>query len=125
VKYGVILDAGFFEFLERSVDALNSRDPGVLRDVIATSCRLKAHVVERDEFEWNGLRAVLNYGHTYGHAFEALGDYGALLHGEAVAIGMVYASRLAERLGKIDASITARQIDLLQNLRLRRNCRPE
>jgi 3-dehydroquinate synthase len=118
VKYGVILDAPFFEFLERSVEPLNRRDPAVLREVIATSCRLKAHVVERDEFELTGLRAVLNYGHTFGHAFEALGRYGELLHGEAVAIGMVYASRLAERLGKIEAAATVRQVSLLEGLRL-------
>ncbi|MBL8851382.1 MAG: 3-dehydroquinate synthase [Planctomycetaceae bacterium] len=118
VKYGVILDAAFFEFLEQSVAALNRRDPAVLQQVIATSCRLKAYVVERDEFELTGLRAVLNYGHTFGHAFEALANYGELLHGEAVAIGMVYASRLAERLGKIDASITARQVRLLDALHL-------
>lgn len=118
VKYGVILDAAFFEFLERSAERLNRRDPAVLREVIATSCRLKADVVERDEFELTGLRAVLNYGHTYGHAFEALGRYGELLHGEAVAIGMVYASRLAERLGKIESRITARQVSLLGALRL-------
>jgi 3-dehydroquinate synthase len=118
VKYGVILDAEFFEFLEQSVNALNRRDPAALQQVIATSCRLKAYVVERDEFELTGLRAVLNYGHTFGHAFEALAHYGELLHGEAVAIGMVYASRLAERLGKIDASITERQVKLLDALHL-------
>ncbi|MFO1093629.1 MAG: 3-dehydroquinate synthase [Planctomycetaceae bacterium] len=118
VKYGVILDATFFNYLEQSVAALNRRDPAALQHVIATSCRLKAHVVERDEFELTGLRAVLNYGHTFGHAFEALAQYGELLHGEAVAIGMVYASRLAERLGKIDSTITARQIQLLDRLQL-------
>lgn len=118
VKYGVILDSPFFEFLEWSVDLLNCRDSATLREVIATSCRLKAHVVERDEFELTGLRAVLNYGHTFGHAFEALGRYGELLHGEAVAIGMVYASRLAERLGKIEAEVTTRQVSLLQGLHL-------
>jgi len=118
VKYGVILDAPFFDFLERSVDLLNRRDATTLREVIANSCRLKAYVVERDEFELTGLRAVLNYGHTFGHAFEALGRYGELLHGEAVAIGMVYASRLAERLGKIEADVTARQVSLLQGLQL-------
>ena len=118
VKYGVILDAEFFELLERSIAALNDRDPSILRDVIATSCKLKAYVVERDEYELTGLRAVLNYGHTFGHAFEALSNYGELLHGEGVAIGMIYASRLAERLGKIDTSITTRQIALLEGLHL-------
>ena len=118
VKYGVILDADFFQLLENSIDAINKREPHILRDIIATSCKLKAYVVERDEFELTGLRAVLNYGHTFGHAFEALGKYGELLHGEAVAIGMVYASWLAQRLGKIDAAVTARQIALLEALHL-------
>ena len=76
---------------------------------IARCCRLKADVVEQDEREETGLRAVLNYGHTFGHAFETLTGYGKLLHGEAVAIGMMCAARLAERLGRVDAAFTARQ----------------
>lgn len=118
VKYGVILDGEFFAELERDVAAINAREEGVLRRIIARSCRLKADVVEQDEFERTGLRAVLNYGHTFGHAFEALCGYGELLHGEAVAIGMVYASRLAERLGRIIADDTARQVRLLAGLQL-------
>lgn len=118
VKYGVILDAEFFAFLEQRADAINRREPGILRQIIARSCRLKADVVERDEFERSGLRAVLNYGHTFAHAFEALSGYGELLHGEAVAIGMIYASRLAERLSLIDADTTARQLALLQTLKV-------
>ncbi len=118
VKYGVILDAGFFEYLEQQVDALNERDSAALRHAIAESCRLKAYVVERDEYETTGLRAVLNYGHTFGHAFEALSDYSELMHGEAVAIGMICASRLAERLGRVDAEVTARQVALLEALQL-------
>lgn len=114
VKYGVILDADFFAYLEEQAAAIGRREPAVLRQIIARSCRLKADVVEQDEYETTGLRAVLNYGHTFGHAFEALCGYGALLHGEAVAIGMVYASRLAERLGRIDAAATARQVALLE-----------
>jgi 3-dehydroquinate synthase len=113
VKYGVIQDADFFAFLEERVDLIQRRDPGILRQVIARCCRLKADVVERDEFERTGLRAILNYGHTFGHAFEALAGYGQLLHGEAVAIGMLSASRLAERLGWIDAGTTRRQRSLL------------
>lgn len=113
VKYGVILDTDFFAFLEQRAEAINRRDPGILRQVIARCCRLKADVVEKDEFERTGLRAVLNYGHTFGHAFEALAGYGELLHGEAVAIGMLYASRLAERLGLVGAEVTHRQEDLL------------
>jgi len=118
VKYGVILDAPFFEYLEAHVEELNRRDPDVLRHVVARSCRLKADVVEHDEFERTGLRAVLNYGHTFGHAFEALSGYGELLHGEAVAVGMVYASRLADRLGRIPPELTTRQVQLLRQLSL-------
>ena len=118
VKYGVILDAPFFDYLESHVANLNRRLPEVLRHVVARSCRLKADVVEHDEFERTGLRAVLNYGHTFAHAFEALCGYGELLHGEAVSIGMIYASRLADRLGRIPAELTARQEQLLARLAL-------
>ncbi len=114
VKYGVILDGDFFAFLEQRADAINRRDAGMLRQIIARSCRLKADVVEQDEYERTGLRAVLNYGHTFAHAFEALAGYGTFLHGEAVAIGMLYASRLAERLGLIGAEATYRQDALLR-----------
>lgn len=118
VKYGVILDAEFFGWLEANTAAINAREPAALRHAIARSCQLKAHVVEQDEFERTGLRAVLNYGHTFGHAFEALAGYGVLLHGEAVSIGMVCAGRLAERLGRIEPDVTARQIRLLEALNL-------
>jgi 3-dehydroquinate synthase len=118
VKYGVILDAELFDYFEAHVAGLSGRDPEVLAHVIARCCRLKADVVERDEREETGLRAVLNYGHTFAHALEALSGYGKLLHGEALAIGMVCASRLAERLGRIDARITQRQRGLLEALGL-------
>src|SRR5687768_7489300 len=85
VKYGVILDAELFALLEDQADAVLRRDPGVVRAVVARCCRLKADVVEQDEREETGLRAVLNYGHTFGHAFEAAAGYGRWLHGEAVA----------------------------------------
>ena len=118
VKYGVILDADFFEYLEAHVGALNAQAPDALRHAIARSCQLKADVVEEDEFERTGVRAALNYGHTFAHAFETLCGYGELLHGEAVAIGMLYASRLAERRQLIDSSITARQKKLFEALGL-------
>lgn len=118
VKYGVILDADFFEYLERNVTELNSRDPKAIAYAISRSCELKALVVEQDEYERSGLRAVLNYGHTYAHAFEALTGYGELLHGEAVSIGMVYASRLSELCGRTDAELTRRQVALLEALKL-------
>lgn len=118
VKYGVILDAQFFEFLEANIAVLNSRDADVMRHIVARSCELKAQVVSADEREETGLRAVLNYGHTFCHAIEAETGYGTYLHGEAVAIGMLCASRLAESMGRIDADTTRRQYDLIKALGL-------
>ncbi len=118
IKYGVSLDGEFFKYLEDHVDGLNTRAPDVLRHVISISCQLKAGVVEQDEQELSGLRALLNYGHTFAHAYEALLGYGKLLHGEAVAIGMVHASRLAERLRHIDSAVTQKQVRLLQAVQL-------
>ena len=118
VKYGVILDEPLFEYLEQHVQQINDRDLAVLQHVVARCCRLKADVVEGDEREETGLRAVLNYGHTFCHAIEAEAGYGEYLHGEAVAIGMLCASRLAQRLGRIDERVTSRQYDLLYQLRL-------
>ena len=118
VKYGVILDHEFFVYLEKNVEGLNARNPEVLRHVVARSCELKADVVRQDEYETTGLRAVLNYGHTFGHAFEALSGYGGLLHGEAVSIGMICASRLAESLNRITSEETNRQTELLTQLGL-------
>jgi 3-dehydroquinate synthase len=119
VKYGVILDAGFFEDLEAHVEAILARQPGALRRIVARCCQLKADVVTRDEREETGLRAVLNFGHTVGHAIEAVAGYGgAFLHGEAVAAGMVAECRLAERLGWIDSLLTDRLIRLLDRFGL-------
>jgi 3-dehydroquinate synthase len=118
VKYGVILDADFFDYLEQNVAAILQRQPEVLAHLVEQSCRLKSDVVEKDEREETGLRAVLNYGHTFCHAIETVAGYGRFLHGEAVSIGMVCASRLAERLGRIDGSLTRRQRDLLAALGL-------
>ena len=99
VKYGVIMDAPFFAELERDVDAVLRREPEALARVIAHCCRLKAQVVAEDEKETSGRRAILNYGHTFAHAFEATCGYGEMLHGEAVAVGMICESHLAERPG--------------------------
>lgn len=118
VKYGVILDAEFFAYLEQNVAGLLARDPVVLREIVAQSCALKAQVVSKDEREETGLRAVLNYGHTFCHAFETLTNYNTLLHGEAVSIGMMCAARLAERLGRIDGELVDRQHKLLTALGL-------
>ena len=114
VKYGVILDLGFFESLEANAGAIDSGDPASIRRIIARCCELKAEVVSKDEREETGLRAVLNFGHTIGHAIEAVAGYGgAYQHGEAVAAGMILESRLAERLGWIDPSLTDRLATLL------------
>ncbi len=118
VKYGVILDEEFFTELEQNLEGIKNRSAEVMQSLIARCCRIKADVVEQDEFEHTGLRAVLNYGHTFGHAFENLCRSGELLHGEAVAIGMIYASRLAERANLIDESVTDRQRKLLESLDL-------
>jgi 3-dehydroquinate synthase len=94
IKYGVAIDLKFFEYVETNCAAILALDPDVLIKIILRSCQLKAQVVERDEKE-AGLRAILNYGHTLGHAFEALSGYRGLVHGEAVAIGMVLAARVS------------------------------
>jgi 3-dehydroquinate synthase len=94
VKYGIIWDAEFFTVLESNVTALRNRDPDVLASVVARCCEIKAEVVAMDERE-SGVRALLNYGHTLGHAIENVSGYGQLFHGEAVAIGMVYAAELS------------------------------
>jgi 3-dehydroquinate synthase len=118
VKYGMILDADFFAFLEQNVARINAQDAATLSEIVARCCQLKATVVQKDERELTGLRAVLNYGHTFGHAFEALAGYGNILHGEAVAMGMNCAARLAQQLGMIDAEIVSRQLQLLLALQI-------
>ena len=118
VKYGVILDAAFFEWLEQNAGAIIERDPAAIRQVVARCCRLKADVVEQDEREETGRRMILNYGHTFAHAFEVAAGYGAWLPGEAVAAGMICASRLAERLKMIPAEVTERQVRLLEKFQL-------
>jgi 3-dehydroquinate synthase len=118
VKYGVILDADLFSVLESNADALLRHDASLVRRVVARCCRLKADIVARDEREETGLRMVLNYGHTFAHAFETVAGYGAWLHGEAVAVGMICASRLAERRGLVCADTTTRQESLLKRFGL-------
>jgi 3-dehydroquinate synthase len=118
VKYGVIQDAEFFGFLEANVEQINDRNRPTLTSIIERCCRLKADVVEQDEREETGLRAILNYGHTFCHALETATGYEQLLHGEGVAIGMVCAARLAERMARVDAAFTNRLRDVLQALGL-------
>jgi 3-dehydroquinate synthase len=118
VKYGVIRDAELFSLLEANAEAILRREPDLVRQIVARCCRLKADVVEQDEREETGLRMVLNYGHTFAHAFETVSGYGSWLHGEAVAAGMICASRLAERRGLIPRAVTERQQRLLQRFGL-------
>ncbi len=117
VKYGVIHDAGFFAWLENNSTALAERDVEALQHAVMVSCQIKANVVESDENE-QGLRAILNYGHTFGHAVETLAGYGVIRHGEAVAIGMVLAARASERLGLCGKDDVARLLALLECLAL-------
>ncbi len=125
VKYGVIREADFFAYLETNAAAVRSRSPEALGEVVARCCRLKADVVEKDEREETGVRAILNYGHTFAHAFETVGGYGAWLHGEAVAAGMMCASRLAERHGLIGPELSVRQKKLLDGFDLPTASKPE
>jgi 3-dehydroquinate synthase len=117
VKTACIGDADFFDWLEVHADALLARDTEALTHAIARCCRFKAGVVERDERE-AGERALLNFGHTFGHAIETETGYDTLLHGEAVAIGMVLAARLSARLGMTDDAGTERLVALLERLGL-------
>jgi 3-dehydroquinate synthase len=118
VKYGVILDAELFGYLEAHASAILARQGACLRHIIARSCELKASVVEQDERETTGLRAILNYGHTFAHAIEAATEYGRWLHGEAVAIGMTMAARLAVELKLLAPADAQRQQQLLERLQL-------
>ncbi|MFQ8717172.1 MAG: 3-dehydroquinate synthase [Enterobacter hormaechei] len=113
IKYGIILDGEFFTWLEENMDALLRLDGQAMAYCIRRCCELKAEVVAADERE-TGLRALLNLGHTFGHAIEAEMGYGNWLHGEAVAAGMVMAARASERLGQFRPEETARIITLLK-----------
>lgn len=107
IKYGVIKDTGLFEYLEKNMESLLSYDEKALTHIIKRSCEIKAEVVEADERE-SGLRAILNFGHTFGHAVEALTKYKKFKHGEAVAIGMIWAANLSNRLGLCSLDVVER-----------------
>jgi shikimate kinase/3-dehydroquinate synthase len=107
IKHGAIIDARFFDWIEDNIAKLVARDADALAYAIQRSCEIKADVVRQDERE-GGLRAILNFGHTFGHAIEAGLGYGEWLHGEAVGCGMVMAADLSHRLGFIDASTKTR-----------------
>ena len=114
IKHGLILDAGLFEDFERRGEAVRSLDPATTIDIVRRSVAVKADVVSRDEKERLGLRVLLNYGHTVGHAIEAATGYTRYLHGEAVSIGMTAAARIGLELGMTSYDETIRQRRVLQ-----------
>jgi 3-dehydroquinate synthase len=117
VKYGAIDDLEFLGWIEAHAGALEARDPAALAHAIRRSCEIKAAIVAADERE-SGARALLNFGHTFGHAIESAMGYGTWLHGEAVATGMVLAARFSVRLGRLAEGDAARLTALLERLRL-------
>jgi 3-dehydroquinate synthase len=117
IKYGAIRDSAFFAWLEANLDRLRQRDAAALTHAIVVSCRIKAAIVAADERE-HGERALLNFGHTFGHAIESGLGYGAWLHGEAVAAGMVMAAELSAGLGDIAAPDVARLRELVRRAAL-------
>ncbi|WP_444920752.1 3-dehydroquinate synthase [Microbulbifer sp. CnH-101-G] len=117
IKYGLICDAPFFHWIEANIDGLLSRDPQTLAYAVDRCCRDKAEVVASDERE-AGRRAILNFGHTFGHAIEAVQGYGRWLHGEAVAAGMMMALELSHLLGNVDSELVQRVRKLLKKAQL-------
>jgi 3-dehydroquinate synthase len=107
IKHGAIADTAYFDWIETHIAGLNACDTSLMADAVRRSCEIKAAVVAQDERE-GGLRAILNFGHTFGHAIEAGMGYGEWLHGEAVGCGMVMAADLSHRLGFIDTETRAR-----------------
>ena len=117
IKYGLIRDLAFLQWLEINIDKLLARDPQALAYAIERSCRIKAEIVAADERE-SGQRALLNLGHSFGHAIENGMGYGHWLHGEAVASGMVMAARMSEKLGWISNNDVNRVVDLIERANL-------
>jgi 3-dehydroquinate synthase len=113
IKHALIMDEGLLRLLEENADAIVSLEPSVTTEVISRSIALKAAVVSEDEREETGQRTILNYGHTIGHGLETAADYAGMLHGEAVAVGMVAAARIACRLGLLPAEVAERQDSLI------------
>src|SRR5205085_9110704 len=111
IKYGIIYDAALFEALEHQLNKLFKLQIPILARVVARCCEIKAEIVAEDETE-SGLRAILNFGHTIGHAIEAVSGYGAYLHGEAISIGQV----LAARLSRVELGLPEREVERIANL---------
>ena len=119
IKYGLITDADFFDYLETHQTQILNKDPEVLIKIIKTSCQIKANIISLDEHDsGSGPRALLNFGHTYGHAIETLTHYEHFLHGEAVAIGMIMAVKKSMEIFNLDPSVLSRLINLLKNFNL-------
>ncbi len=121
IKHGLILDSRLFEFIERNLDGLTRLDPDLTTEAIRRSVAIKAQVASEDEKE-QGKRTLLNYGHTIGHALETATGYERLLHGEAVAVGMMGAARIGQQLGLLSPEVVARQQSLLQRFGLPTTC---
>jgi 3-dehydroquinate synthase len=117
IKYGIIYDAALFRLLEQKLPAILRRESKTLAKVIARCCEIKAEVVGQDETE-GGLRAILNFGHTIGHALEAISHYGKYLHGEAISIGQVAAASLSSKVLGLPAAHAQRIADLFRCARL-------
>ena len=117
LKYGAIHDAAFLDWIEANAQRLASRDPEALAHAIERSCEIKAEIVARDERE-GGVRALLNFGHTFGHAIESAAGYGKWLHGEAVGAGMALAARFSAAQGRIAAADAERLVGLIARLGL-------
>ena len=118
IKHGMILDEEFVQFLESHVNRLTKLEPELLSQAVARSAAIKAQVVSQDEKEREGKRTILNYGHTIAHGLEAATHYKRFLHGEAVAIGMMGAAKLSQRLGLLPSAAVERQRELLQKFGL-------
>jgi 3-dehydroquinate synthase len=122
IKYGLIVDRDFFDWLERNAAKLLARDTAALTHAIKRSCEIKAEIVARDEHE-RGDRALLNLGHTFGHAIESATNYATWLHGEAVGAGMLLAADMSQRLGWVGAADVTRVEQVLRLFGLRTDVR--
>jgi len=122
IKYGVIMDAKFLARIEQNMDAILNRDAAIVTELIQRCCQCKAEVVRDDETETSGRRAILNYGHTVGHAIEAVYGYGEYLHGEAISIGMVAEAEMAKALSMVDQTFCDRQKAIFESAGLPVDC---
>lgn len=114
IKYGIIKDKKLFSYLEARYRDVFASKAGALEHIVTSSSRIKAGIVQQDEREEKGIRTILNFGHTLGHAIEAASNFKAYNHGEAIALGMLAASRISQALGMIDKAILARIENLIK-----------